>query len=268
MPKLDYSNSSVLSCGFREIKRIQQRAQWWTASTRPQEEGKNEMWRICDSIEIWYYAFNINSREKSGEWVHWRKRAYHSKLRWAHTFVPDTLLNTNINGIQSKWLWAKATKKTTECSNSWNKRTPKRHKEEDDGRDRETGKKWRRFSSSDGTIEDQNEKKINFIVKLRKLLCIFGQSFRLSSINCRYYWAQQRSSFLLSLFLLLSLSRFSPVLSACGSLLLYFGPSFIWFCWDRWLWFLSIRSLVRWSFHDWKAIVLAIPSLSTPFMKI
>lgn len=32
---------------------------------RPQErEDEKKMRLICDSIEIWYYAFNINSKEQ------------------------------------------------------------------------------------------------------------------------------------------------------------------------------------------------------------
>lgn len=61
-------------------------------------------------------------------------------------------------------------------------------KKEEDGWDRKTGQKMK---TNRQALEQSKTKtkKINFIVKLRKLLCIFGQSFRLSSINCRYYWA-------------------------------------------------------------------------------
>lgn len=68
-------------------------------------------------------------------------------------------------------------------------------------------------NEDESSIEDQNDgKKINFIVKLRKLLCIFGQSFRLSSINCRYYWAIVFIIFIESSFPFLFLCSF---LSAC-----------------------------------------------------
>lgn len=80
---------------------------------------------------------------------------------------------------------------------------------------------------ANGTIEDQKREKINFIVKLRKLLCIFGQSFRLSSINCRYYWAIAFIIFIES-FSSSSLFLFS----------FYFWPSFIQSRLHRWLWFL------------------------------
>lgn len=123
-------------------------------------------------------------------------------------------------------------------------------------RDRNGEKKMKTNASSDGTIEDQSGEKINFIVKLRKLLCIFGQSFRLSSINCRYYWA---IAFIIFIESFSSSSRFSPVLSACGSLFISGHRSYH----NVYIVCFSIRacSLVHFTTN------LAIPSLSTPFMK-